>query len=672
MKKKPIIITAVILVFLIGVGCYFYFSDENRLTAEERRWLNDNIANVQNVYVVNDVNVFGNLGEGIYYQFLEDFTKAQEINFNPITITNTEESTGLALEVGNGLPTDALDFYTDHFVLVGKSNESITDSKNIKNKNIGVLTRDAEYIRNYFSSLEENTFTPFETLEDLITNLNSNTVNNILIPRMENMDKIIEQNYWIQYHFSDLTRNYYIKDETNSTLFQILKKYYNSWKEENLEAKIYEEERKIFTTGLKISDTALDELQKEPLEYGYLNYLPYEIYGDGRYGGIVSQYLTRFAEFANIEIDYQKYNSEKKYTRDVNNNELDLYTNFSNLGLNGQEISLNLPITFDIYAHKENPIVIESIESLKNKVIYVEEDSYLQTRLSILDGCTLKTFDLSKIDSILKDEENLILLDHQVGNYLLKSSLEDYSSRYTYNLTATYSLKSLGNETLNTLLTRYFNYLDNKMLTNLGIPESELLEKRGSFIGSLARWILWTIIIIAIILLLIYRSSKKVRLQKKIKKEDKLKYIDQLTSLKNRNYLNENLSTWNKNTIYPQSVVMIDLNKVQEINDTSGYEQGDKQIKAAANILIKTQLDNSDIIRTNGNEFMIYFVGYTQKQITSYMHKLNKNFKNLPFDYGICISYSMIDSDLKSIEDAINECVEDIKKQKEQKKDEEK
>ena len=333
---------------------------------------------------------------------------------------------------------------------------------------------------------------------------------------------------------------------------------------------------------------------------------------------------------------------------------------------------MNLPIIFDIYAHKENPIVIESIESLKNKAIYVEENSYLQTRLSILDGCTLKTFNLSKIDSILKDEENLILLDHQVGNYLLKSSLKDYTSRYTYNLNVTYSLKSLGNETLNTLLTRYFNYLDNKVLTNIGIPESELLEKRGSFIGSLARWILWTIIIIAGILLLIYRSSKKVRLQKKIKKEDKLKYIDQLTSLKNRNYLNENLSTWNKNTIYPQSVVMIDLNKVQEINDTLGYEQGDKQIKAAANILIKTQLDNSDIIRTNGNEFMIYFVGYTQKQITSYMHKLNKNFKNLPFDYGICISYSMIDSDLKSIEDAINECVEDIKKQKEQKKDEEK
>ena len=231
-------------------------------------------------------------------------------------------------------------------------------------------------------------------------------------------------------------------------------------------------------------------------------------------------------------------------------------------------------------------------------------------------------------------------------------------------MNVTYSLKSLGNETLNTLLTRYFNYLDNKVLTNLGIPESELLEKRGSFIGSLARWILWTIIIIAGILLLIYRSSKKVRLQKKIKKEDKLKYIDQLTSLKNRNYLNENLSTWNKNTIYPQSVVMIDLNKVQEINDTLGYEKGDKQIKAAAHILIKTQLDNSDIIRTDGNEFLVYLVGYDEKEVTTYIRKLNKEFKNLPYDFGATVGYSMITDDLKSIEDAFNEAVEDVKNKK--------
>ena len=148
-----------------------------------------------------------------------------------------------------------------------------------------------------------------------------------------------------------------------------------------------------------------------------------------------------------------------------------------------------------------------------------------------------------------------------------------------------------------------------------------------------------------------------------------MKYIDQLTSLKNRNYLNENINSWNKNTIYPQATIIIDLNEVQKINDTLGYEQGDAQIKAAANVLIKTQLDNTDIMRTDGNEFLIYLVGYQEKQVVSYIRKLYKEFKNLPFEYGAAIGYSMILNDMKTIEDSINESVEDMRTKKEELED---
>ena len=85
---------------------------------------------------------------------------------------------------------------------------------------------------------------------------------------------------------------------------------------------------------------------------------------------------------------------------------------------------------------------------------------------------------------------------------------------------------------------------------------------------------------------------------------------------------------------------------------------------------MKKAIDNSDIIRTDGNEFVIYLIGYQTKQITSYIHKLTKEFKNLPYEYGAAISYSMITDDIKSVEDAINEAVEAVKKQKQNKKEE--
>ena len=143
-----------------------------------------------------------------------------------------------------------------------------------------------------------------------------------------------------------------------------------------------------------------------------------------------------------------------------------------------------------------------------------------------------------------------------------------------------------------------------------------------------------------------------------------MKYIDMLTSLKNRNYLNETIDSWNQNKAYPKTIVIVDLNKIKLLNDMSGHNDGDRQIKACANILIKTQLDNSEIIRTDGNEFLIYLIGYEENQIGNYVHKLSKEFKSMPYEYGAAIGYSIIIDDTKLIDDAINEATIMMRKNK--------
>ena len=263
-----------------------------------------------------------------------------------------------------------------------------------------------------------------------------------------------------------------------------------------------------------------------------------------------------------------------------------------------------------------------------------------------------------------------MLLDHNVSEYYQKNVLKDYSVRFSDKLETSYSFKVQSNDTFVKLFTKYVDYLDENKMLPMGIYNHNITLKNGTILGTIAKYIIYIMAIVFVTLYLIYRSSKRVRLANKIRREDKMKFIDQLTSLKNRNYLNENIEKWNKNTIYPQAMIVIDLNRVQDINDTVSYEQGDAQIKSAANVLIKTQLDNSDIMRTDGNEFMIYLVGYQAKQITSFIHKLNKEFKNLPYQYGAAIGYSMIVDDIKSIEDAINEAIEDVRKQKDAKKEE--
>ena len=109
--------------------------------------------------------------------------------------------------------------------------------------------------------------------------------------------------------------------------------------------------------------------------------------------------------------------------------------------------------------------------------------------------------------------------------------------------------------------------------------------------------------------------------------------------------------------MYPQAVVLIYLNNISIINDTKGHEEGDRQNKSAASILINTQRENSEIIRTDGNEFLIYLVGYEENQIVTYVNKLMKEFKSLPYEYGASMGYFMITSESTTIDDAINEAL---------------
>lgn len=79
------------------------------------------------------------------------------------------------------------------------------------------------------------------------------------------------------------------------------------------------------------------------------------------------------------------------------------------------------------------------------------------------------------------------------------------------------------------------------------------------------------------------------------------------------------MEKWDNSGIYPQAIIIIDLNNIAYINDNYGHEEGDKIIGEAGNILIRNQMPNTDIIRTNGNEFLVYLVSYDEKQVVSYM-----------------------------------------------------
>lgn len=671
MKKnsKKIIIIAIIAILLLGIGGFITYkivNDENKLTVEEKEWITANKSKVQNVYVLNNIDIFGKNGSGLLYDFINDLESEYNLNVNLITYNYGEEVSNKSFRVVYDLADDDILFYKEHYVVISKNKENLTSLSSLSNKKIGILSQDEKIINKYLTDVNKVSLIPYETNTDLFEKLSENNeIEFALVPLEENLTSILTSNYYIDYHISDLNK-YITYDMSDDTFSSILKKYYSKWKIKKQEETFNKNELNTFVDALTISDKEIDSIQANTYNYGFINNSPYEVLISGSYGGIVSEYLSKFSKFSDTEFTYTKYNSFSKFTEAIANNKIDIFFNYYNLDTSYTQINSLLNISFVIATKQENDLVINSLTSLSNKTVYVLKNSLLEKYLSSLGGINIKTYSNEKELKKLSKKNNIIVIDKESFNYYNKTILSNYNIRYDNTLSDTYNFYVKNNETFNILFNKYIQTLDPKEMNNNGIYNHTITIKSGTLLGKVARYSVIVILVFIIILYLTYKSTKKIKISKKIKKEDKMKYIDQLTSLKNRNYLNENIASWNKNTIYPQATIIIDLNQVQTINDTLGYEQGDAQIKAAANVLIKTQLDNTDIMRTDGNEYLIYLVGYQEKQVVSYIRKLYKEFKNLPYEHGAAIGYSIITNDMKAIEDAINESVEDMRNKKEE------
>ena len=660
-KKLYTIIGSIIAVIIIAIFALNFINDKNKLNKKEKNWIANNLNTVQNINIINDANVFGDSGSGVFYDFLKDLQTEYRITINPVTFLNGETVEGNSFNAGNKVDDDAVIFYEDHYVLVGKERKITTSSDEFKNVEIGIVRSDEEYLR---SKLPVYTYKVYESADQLFEGLKNGEVNFIMVSLLRNVDKIISNNLYINYHYSDIKYYYYFKGASDDVLASIIKKYYNSWSKRYLEEIINNNEFMTITSALNLTEADVSDILSKTYVYGFINQNPYEVITGGNFGGISAVYLKRFSEFSGIDFKFKKFGSSSKFKKAIKSNAIDIYLNYYLFDDNYTDIYSYNNISFDIVGPAKEDVVINDLNVNTNLEVYVLKSSKIAKYLKENSNLKLSYYETIGEMKKLARKNKIIALDSKTFEYFHRNKLKKYESRYNIKINDAYTFKVKASDNFKKLFETYMQLLDPQIMTFEGINNHNLTISKGETLGNIAHYFIYLLIAVALFMTLFYKKSKKVTVAKKIKNDEKIKYIDMLTSLKNRNYLSENMEIWNNNKVYPQTLIVIDLDNIAFLNDRKGYEAGDKQIAAMANILIKTQLDNSDIMRTNGNEFLVYLVGYQQKHIVNYIHKLTKEMKKLPYEYGAKIGYSMITDDIKTIEDAINEALEDVKKQK--------
>lgn len=664
MRRKRNVILAIFCLFLIlgisGTIIYRITQDKDAYTVTEKKYIIDNKSNLISINVLNDANVFGRDGAGVYYDFLDNFEKENSLSFNIVTGSVNSAFQGLSLTKGPTMPDNAKLFFTDHYCLVGKEYKALSSLKNI-DATIGYLNKDDESLKKYLNGVSL-TLKNFENKNELLEALKNGDIAYIIVPRFEYLDVILDNLYSISYHLSDMKDYYYLMSSDNETLNSILKKFHNKWQEDNFKKAFNKSEYNLFTNKLKITQKEIDVINKKKYRYGFLTNEPYDIKTGGVYGGIISKYIKEFEDFSGITFEYDEYTKYDKFTKEINKGNVDLFLNYYALQTSMETIKSPYTVDISFVMNNSDKRVYNSLNAISKETIYVKENSLISTYLTN-KGLKQETYkDEKELKKIFKNN-GIVAMDY--GNYLVfKENNRNVNERFRESSDMTLDFQSNNDTMFNRLLSYYINVIDKNEMLYTGLDDYNRSVVSGSLIYKITKYAILIILGITFVIYISYKIGKRAFKRKKIKRSDKMKYIDILTSLKNRNYLNENIPIWNQNTIYPQALIVIDLNGIQEINDIYGYMEGDKQIQAAANVLIKTQLDNSEIMRTDGNEFTIYLVGYNEKQIISYIKKLNKEFKNLPYDKEAAVGFSIIEDDLKLLGDAINEATEKMRENK--------
>ena len=104
-----------------------------------------------------------------------------------------------------------------------------------------------------------------------------------------------------------------------------------------------------------------------------------------------------------------------------------------------------------------------------------------------------------------------------------------------------------------------------------------------------------------------------------------------------------------KSTLKLAALVMIDLDDLKYVNDTYGHEYGDKYIKSAAEVFMRSVPEGTVVSRPGGDEFYILFYGYLSRlEIQEKLYRLQKDVKkqyiSLPDGepFALCLSAGVV------------------------------
>lgn len=340
------------------------------------------------------------------------------------------------------------------------------------------------------------------------------------------------------------------------------------------------------------------------------DYLPFDYYNKGEYRGIVGETLKEISEIIGIRFKVEHGSFAKIYEK-ARTGSIDVL-NIAKTEDRLQYFLYPRPISTErdiIIGRKTSPPVhdVYGLESMRVAVIDgFWHEEYLRKNL--------KTPQIVKTDDI---KESLRMLREGKVDYMIENPtvVEYYINGLGYTdlvkrgSTSKDSFVYFGvnrqQPELASIIDKVLPLIKFDDMKYVGIQSVPILRnEENRQLGSIVIGLMLALAVIIFVTVRIVRSLVYQKAQTRFLKErEQLLYTDALTGFHNRNHFNDHAEAIQKG-LYPQAILVADLNNLKRVNDTYGHAAGDALLRLFS-AYIRELFPEGDAFRIGGDEFII-------------------------------------------------------------------
>ena len=153
-----------------------------------------------------------------------------------------------------------------------------------------------------------------------------------------------------------------------------------------------------------------------------------------------------------------------------------------------------------------------------------------------------------------------------------------------------------------------FSEKDNVLFTSYTIKVEPLRHKKRGRLGA------------------IYTFSNITHISGRIRNLQYISTIDSLTGVHNRRAFDEQIELYNNSGLTPLCVIIGDMNRLKNVNDTFGHSKGDEVLRKAAQILADCAGERNFLARLGGDEFVILAPGFDTDAADTLINSIRESF----------------------------------------------